>query len=174
MRPAFNNEAGTVTAGNASGLNDGAAAVVLMTRAQAHESGLTPLCRVVSHAQNQDLSIRITSYMYNLLHLHSPAERVVLVRVMPHGYLPTYITPAQNYDLSISIPPCMYNSLTGVYHLSSVKCVRIKYPVSTHGQSSIGHLSQPVFHSTRQFGIDPAVRDCGPILKAKNTMTNVY
>ncbi|ESQ86258.1 acetyl-CoA acetyltransferase [Asticcacaulis sp. AC466] len=47
LRPAFAKD-GTVTAANASGLNDGAAAVVLMSRAEADERGLKPLARIVS------------------------------------------------------------------------------------------------------------------------------
>ncbi|MEJ6783584.1 acetyl-CoA C-acetyltransferase [Aminobacter sp. Piv2-1] len=49
LRPAFDKE-GTVTAGNASGINDGAAAVVLMTEAEAARRGITPLVRIVSWA----------------------------------------------------------------------------------------------------------------------------
>ena len=49
LRPAFNKE-GTVTAGNASGINDGAAAVVLMTAAEAAKRGITPLARIASWA----------------------------------------------------------------------------------------------------------------------------
>ncbi|BCL75484.1 acetyl-CoA acetyltransferase [Jeongeupia sp. HS-3] len=45
LRPAFDKE-GTVTAGNASGLNDGAAAVLLMTREKAEQLGLTPLATI--------------------------------------------------------------------------------------------------------------------------------
>ncbi|MGA9657519.1 MAG: acetyl-CoA C-acetyltransferase [Asticcacaulis sp.] len=47
LRPAFD-KAGTVTAANASGLNDGAATVVLMSRAEADKRGLKPLARIVS------------------------------------------------------------------------------------------------------------------------------
>jgi acetyl-CoA C-acetyltransferase len=47
LRPAFD-KAGSVTAGNASGLNDGAAAVVVMSAAKAASLGLTPLARIVS------------------------------------------------------------------------------------------------------------------------------
>ena len=50
LRPAFGKD-GTVTAGNASGINDGAAAVVLMTAAEASRRGLKPLARIVSWAQ---------------------------------------------------------------------------------------------------------------------------
>ena len=50
LRPSFLREGGTVTAGNASGINDGAAAVVLMSAKQASERGLTPLARIVSWA----------------------------------------------------------------------------------------------------------------------------
>ncbi|HEY0235297.1 MAG TPA: acetyl-CoA C-acetyltransferase [Afipia sp.] len=50
LRPAFDKE-GTVTAGNASGINDGAAAVVLMTAKQAAKEGKTPLARIVSWGQ---------------------------------------------------------------------------------------------------------------------------
>ena len=49
LRPAFKAN-GTVTAGNASGLNDGAAAVVLMRRAKAVELGLQPMATILSHA----------------------------------------------------------------------------------------------------------------------------
>ena len=49
LRPAFSKE-GSVTAANASGINDGAAAVVLMTEANAKKRGLKPLARIVSWA----------------------------------------------------------------------------------------------------------------------------
>ena len=49
LRPAFNKE-GTVTAGNASGINDGAAAVVVMSAEEARRRGITPLARIVSWA----------------------------------------------------------------------------------------------------------------------------
>jgi acetyl-CoA C-acetyltransferase len=49
LKPAFD-KAGTVTAGNASGINDGAAAVVIMKAAKAKEFGLKPLARIVSYA----------------------------------------------------------------------------------------------------------------------------
>lgn len=50
LRPAFLHEEGTVTAGNASTLNDGAAAVLLMSEEKARESGLPILGRIVSYA----------------------------------------------------------------------------------------------------------------------------
>ena len=50
LRPAFDKE-GTVTAGNASGINDGAAAVVLMKASEAAKLGKMPLARIVSWAQ---------------------------------------------------------------------------------------------------------------------------
>ena len=49
LKPAFRKD-GTVTAGNSSGLNDGAASAILMTRAKARELGLTPMARIVTHA----------------------------------------------------------------------------------------------------------------------------
>ncbi|EKD5157307.1 acetyl-CoA C-acetyltransferase [Enterobacter cloacae] len=50
LRPAFRQEDGTVTAGNASTLNDGAAAVLLMSEEKAQASGLRVLGRIVSYA----------------------------------------------------------------------------------------------------------------------------
>ena len=50
LKPAFSKD-GTVTAGNASGLNDGAAAVTLMTEAEAAARGLKPLARIATWAQ---------------------------------------------------------------------------------------------------------------------------
>ena len=49
LRPAFSKD-GTVTAGNASGINDGAAAAVVMSAAEAKKRGITPLARIVSWA----------------------------------------------------------------------------------------------------------------------------
>jgi acetyl-CoA C-acetyltransferase len=51
LRPAFTKE-GTVTAGNASGINDGAAVVILMTATEAAKRGLKPLAKIVSFAQS--------------------------------------------------------------------------------------------------------------------------
>ena len=50
LKPAFRKEGGTVTAGNSSGLNDGAAAVLLMSESKLKQLGLKPLARVVSAA----------------------------------------------------------------------------------------------------------------------------
>jgi acetyl-CoA C-acetyltransferase len=49
LKPAFD-KAGSVTAGNASGINDGAAAVVLMSAEEAEKRGIKPLARIVSWA----------------------------------------------------------------------------------------------------------------------------
>jgi len=49
LKPAFDKD-GTVTAANASGINDGAAALVLMTASEAQKRGKTPLARIVSWA----------------------------------------------------------------------------------------------------------------------------
>jgi len=49
LRPAFDKN-GTVTAGNASGINDGAAAVVVMSAEEARKRGITPMARIVSWA----------------------------------------------------------------------------------------------------------------------------
>ena len=51
LRPAFD-KAGSVTAGNASGLNDGAAGVVVMSAQKAQQLGLTPLARIASYASS--------------------------------------------------------------------------------------------------------------------------
>jgi acetyl-CoA C-acetyltransferase len=49
LRPAFSKD-GTVTAGNASGINDGAAAIVLMTAEDAQKRGIKPMAKIVSWA----------------------------------------------------------------------------------------------------------------------------
>ena len=50
LKPAFDPKAGSVTAANASGINDGAAAVVLMTAEEAKKRGIKPLAKIVSWA----------------------------------------------------------------------------------------------------------------------------
>ena len=51
LRPAFKKD-GTVTAGNAPGVNDGASALVIMSAAKAHELGLTPRAEIVCYASS--------------------------------------------------------------------------------------------------------------------------
>jgi acetyl-CoA C-acetyltransferase len=51
LRPVFSKD-GTVTAGNASGINDGAAAVMLMSLEEAEKRGLQPLAEIISYAQS--------------------------------------------------------------------------------------------------------------------------
>lgn len=60
LRPAFD-KAGTITAGNASSINDGAAAVVLMTATRAQELGIKPLVRIVAHAQHSQAPDQFTT-----------------------------------------------------------------------------------------------------------------
>ncbi len=50
LKPAFSKEGGTVTAGNSSGLNDGAAALLMMSESKAKELNLKPLARLVTSA----------------------------------------------------------------------------------------------------------------------------
>jgi len=50
LKPAFRKEGGTVTAGNSSGLNDGAAALLVMSEEKARELGLKPMARILSSA----------------------------------------------------------------------------------------------------------------------------
>ncbi len=50
LKPAFKKDGGTVTAGNAPGVNDGAAALVVVAEARAKALGATPMARIVGHA----------------------------------------------------------------------------------------------------------------------------
>jgi acetyl-CoA C-acetyltransferase len=50
LRPAFKKDGGSVTAGNASGINDGAAAVVVMSKEKAEELGIEPLATIVANS----------------------------------------------------------------------------------------------------------------------------
>lgn len=50
LRPAFKRDGGSVTAGNASGINDGASCVVVMSKEKADALGLKPLCTIVGYA----------------------------------------------------------------------------------------------------------------------------
>lgn len=50
LKPSFKKDGGTVTAGNASGINDGAAAMIVMSKEKAEELGIKPMAKVVSYA----------------------------------------------------------------------------------------------------------------------------
>lgn len=51
LRPAFKKEGGSVTAGNASGINDGASAIIVASEAAVEKYGLTPIAEIMSYAQ---------------------------------------------------------------------------------------------------------------------------
>jgi acetyl-CoA C-acetyltransferase len=53
LKPVFQKEGGTVTAANASNLNDGAAALVLMSKEKAEELGIKPIARILGYADNE-------------------------------------------------------------------------------------------------------------------------
>ncbi len=72
LRPAFTKD-GTITAGNASQISDGAAAVIVMSRAKAEELGVTPLGELVSYGQ-------VAGPDTNLLHQPSAAIAQALAR----------------------------------------------------------------------------------------------
>ena len=66
LKAVFQAKNGTITAANASTLNDGAAACVLMTRGAAEKNGVTPLARVVGMATNMYLTCNICIYLVSL------------------------------------------------------------------------------------------------------------
>ena len=70
LRPAFDKN-GTITAGNASQISDGGAAVIVMSKAKAEELGLSPLGELVSYGQ-------VAGPDPSLLHQPSQATRVAL------------------------------------------------------------------------------------------------
>lgn len=59
LKPAFKKD-GTITAANASSINDGAAAIVLMSQAEASKRGLKPLAKIVAHASHARLPAEFT------------------------------------------------------------------------------------------------------------------
>ncbi len=61
LRPAFNRDGGTVTAANASSINDGASAVVVADEEWAKQHGLTPIARVVASAQHAKKPVEFTT-----------------------------------------------------------------------------------------------------------------
>jgi len=61
LKPAFRTENGTVTAANSSSISDGAAALMLMTAANAAKLGLTPLARIVGHASYAGVPAEFTT-----------------------------------------------------------------------------------------------------------------
>ncbi|WMN60131.1 thiolase family protein [Pseudoalteromonas xiamenensis] len=59
LRPAFKKD-GTITAANSSSISDGAAALILMSESEAKKHGLTPLCKIVSHATHSQAPAEFT------------------------------------------------------------------------------------------------------------------
>ena len=96
LRPAFDRE-GTVTAGNASGVNDGAAAAVLMAASEAERRGLSPLARIVSYPParcSSSSSARSITRFFRMSHawsIFSAARRLSMMRASAASRIPSPI-----------------------------------------------------------------------------------
>ena len=100
LKPAFQKEAGTITAANASTLNDGACALVLTTAAAAQKHGLTPLARIVS---KYCCSSSPRAVLYMSIILISVGENVSYIRMTRGLQFPVLQGLMHEFVLYVSI-----------------------------------------------------------------------
>jgi len=133
LRPAFR-EGGTVTAGNASQITDGAAAIVLVSSAFAEAHGLTALARVVSHALVSGPDVSLHSQPSNAIRaaLAAAGRSADELAAVEINEAFAAVAVVSTRDLGVS--PEIVNSDGGA--------IALGHPIGASGTRIVGHLAR--------------------------------
>lgn len=133
LRPAFG-EGGTITAGNSSQITDGAAALVLMSEAEAGRRGLTPLARVLGHAFVAGPDVTLHAQPANavtatLAKLGRPATELAAVEINE-----AFASVAVHSTQLLGVEDSIVNSHGGA--------IALGHPIGASGARIVGHLAR--------------------------------
>lgn len=133
LRPAFSAD-GTITAGNSSQITDGAAALVLMSAAEAERRGITPLAVVEAHAFVAGPDVR----------LHAQPARAIRAALEQIGATPAqlvaveineaFASVALQSTAELDVDPAIVNSNGGA--------IALGHPIGASGARIVGHLAR--------------------------------
>ena len=143
LRAAFEKE-GTVTAGNASSINDGAAAVLLMDEEQAIGLGLTPLARIRSYADAEGPPVQFTTAPSNAVPIAVERAGMTLQDVDYHEINEAFSVVAIANSLILNLDMAKVNIFGGA--------VSLGHPIGMSGARIIGSLYQVLKRSDATVG----------------------
>lgn len=143
LRAAFEKE-GTVTAGNASSINDGAAAMLIMDEAQAISMGLTPLARIRGYADAEGPPIRFTTAPSNAVPLAVERAGMKLEDVEYHEINEAFSVVALANMRILNLDMAKVNVFGGA--------VSVGHPIGMSGARIVGSLYQVLKRSNASVG----------------------
>ena len=143
LRPAFDKN-GTVTAGNASSINDGASALVLMNEDQAHAMGLKPLARILSYADAEGPPALFTTAPSNAVPIAVERAGMTLQNIEYHEINEAFSVVALANMMILNLDNTKVNIFGGA--------VSLGHPIGMSGARIIGTLYQALKRSDATIG----------------------
>lgn len=144
LKPAFDRNNGTVTAANASSLNDGAAAMVLMSEESAVEMGLKPLARVLSSGEAAQDPVDFTTSPSLAVNVAVKNAGIDLSDVDYHEINEAFSVVALANMKLLDLDPERVNKFGGA--------VALGHPIGCSGSRIIGNLYNVLKHSDAEIG----------------------
>lgn len=144
LRPAFDRENGTVTAANASSLNDGAAAMVLMSERNAQDLGLRPLARILGSGEAAQDPVDFTTSPSLAIKLASKNSGVDLSNIEYHEINEAFSVVALANMKLLHLDPQHVNAFGGA--------VALGHPIGCSGARIIGNLYNVLKHYDASIG----------------------
>ena len=143
LRPAFDKN-GTVTAGNASSINDGASALVLMNEDQAHAMGLKPLARILSYADAEGPPALFTTAPSNAVPIAVERAGMTLQNIEYHEINEAFSVVALANMMILNLDNTKVNIFGGA--------VSLGHPIGMSGARIVGTLYQALKRSDATIG----------------------
>ena len=143
LRAAFEKE-GTVTAGNASSINDGAAAMILMEEDEANAMGLTPLARIRGYADAEGPPVQFTTAPSNAVPIAVERAGMALTDVEYHEINEAFSVVALANSMILNLDTAKVNIFGGA--------VSLGHPIGMSGARIVGNLYQVLKRSDASVG----------------------
>lgn len=144
LRPAFKKDGGTVTAGNASSINDGAAATILMNEEAAKEMNIKPLARIVAYADAEQSPVEFTT-----------APSIAVPRALDRAGMRLSDIDCFEINEAFSVVACANSMILGLDE-SKVNvfggAVSLGHPIGMSGARIVGSLYSVLKKTDGKFG----------------------
>ena len=144
LRPAFQKDGGTVTAANASSINDGAAAMVLMREDSAKQFGLEPLARILGYGDAEQAPVEFTTAPAKAVPVALKSAVMAATDVDYHEINEAFSVVALANMRLLNLDPTKVNVFGGA--------VALGHPIGCSGSRIVGSLYNVLKHSDASIG----------------------
>jgi len=144
LRPAFQKDGGTVTAANASSINDGAAAMVLMREDSAKQFGLEPLARILGYGDAEQAPVEFTTAPAKAVPVALKSAGMAATDVDYHEINEAFSVVALANMRLLNLDPTKVNVFGGA--------VVLGHPIGCSGSRIVGNLYNVLKHSDASIG----------------------